>query len=248
MLVSSCGDEKKYGEPVVKPETIFKSSMNYLVYNDRFVKLWDDFTAMNESQAVISKKTFLQQLTTGKYLPLRLSSDDSSDYYQLYKIPDTADSEIVMAVKRYAEIDQEFFGMEGKQLPAFEFTDLNGNVYNKESIKGKTLVLKCWFINCVPCVKEMPALNQMVKQYSNRNDLLFVSLALDSPDKLKAFLTKTKFDYAVVGDQEDYLARKLKINGYPTHLVVDGDGKILKVVSNHKELEIILKKLTRKAV
>jgi peroxiredoxin len=246
LLASSCTDEKKYGEPVVKPESIFKSMMNYLVYNDRFIKLWDDFTPLDESEAVITKEAFLQQLNTGEYLPLKLSSSDSSDYYQLYKIPTTADREICSVVKKYAEIDLDFFRMEGKLLPEFNFKDLNGRVYSKESINGKTLVLKCWFINCVPCVKEMPELNQLVKQYSSRNDLLFVSLAFDSPDKLKTFLTKTKFDYAVVADQEDYIENKLKITGYPTHLVVDGDGKILKAVNSHKELAIILKKFSRK--
>jgi thiol-disulfide isomerase/thioredoxin len=210
------------------------------------VKLWDDFTPLGASETVITKEAFLQQLCTGEYLPVRLSANDSSVYYQLYKIPPSADAAISSTVKQYAEIDQEFFGWEGKQLPTFNFTDLNGKVYNKESIKGKTLVLKCWFINCVPCVKEMPKLNQLVKQNSNRQDLLFVSLALDPSDKLKSFLTKTEFSYAVVGDQEDYLVNKLKINSYPTHLIVNGNGEILKVVNSHKDLEAALQKFNGK--
>jgi len=244
LLVSSCKEEKKYGEPVVKPEAIFKSFMNYLVYNDRYVQLWDDFIPLDEAETIITKKAFLEKLNTGEYLPLMLSSNDSTAYYQLLKIPATADGSISSAVKRFAQIDRDFFEMEGKELPSFNFTDLNGNVYNKETIKGKTLVLKCWFINCVPCVKEMPELNQLVKQYRNRNDLLFVSLAFDSPEKLKTFLTKTKFDYAVVGDQEDYLLNQLKISGYPTHLLVNDEGKILKVVNNYKQLEAVLKKFS----
>ncbi|RYZ25946.1 MAG: TlpA family protein disulfide reductase [Chitinophagaceae bacterium] len=244
LFVSSCKEEKNYGAPVVKPEAILKSLMNYLAYNERYVQLWDEFTPLDEGEKVISKETFLQKLNTGEYLPLRLSTNDSTIYYQLYKIPATADQGILSSVKSYAQIDLEFFQMEGKHLPAFNFTDLNGHVYNKESIMGKTLVLKCWFINCVPCVKEMPELNQLVKQYSKRNDLLFVSLAFDSPEKLKTFLSKTKFDYAVVGNQEDYLLNQLKISGYPTHLVVNDQGKILKVVNNYKELEAVLKKFS----
>ena len=242
VILSSCSNEKSVGAPEVKPESIFRSFMNYLVYNDRFVSLWDDFTPRDESENVITKEAFLQQLLTGKYLPLKLTSSDSTSSYQLYPIPDSVDASIASSVKRFAQIEQEFFQMEGKSLPDFHFTDLTGKSFTNESVKGKTLVLKCWFINCVPCVKEMPELNQLVKQYSNQSDLLFVSLALDPPEKLKTFLTKTKFDYAVVGDQQDYLFNQLKITGYPTHLVIDGDGKILKVVNNAKKLEAFLKK------
>lgn len=84
-----------------------------------------------------------------------------------------------MWLKYKAEREYKNYQMEGKELPDFNFTDLDGTVYDKETTAGKIVVLKCWFIGCVPCVEEMPALNKLVNQYRNQKDIVFVSLAFD---------------------------------------------------------------------
>lgn len=63
--------------------------------------------------------------------------------------------------------------MKDKPLPNFNFTDLNGHIYNKESCKGKIVVLNFWFINGAPFAAEIPLLNQLVELYKNRNDIIF---------------------------------------------------------------------------
>ena len=243
-FLSACRQEKPYGGPLVKTESILKNVMNYLVYNDRYVQLFEEFKALDASAKTIDKESFLQQLTTGKFLPLRLQSFDSTTYYQLHPLPSSAEQGISTAIKRYAETDLAFFKMEGKNIPDFSFADLQGNELTKNNTKGKTLVLKCWFINCVPCVKEMPDLNKIVAEYKDNSNILFVSLALDNAEKLKAFMNKTEFSYAVVPNQSNYINDELGITSFPTHLIVDKEGKIAKVVSNHTDLRTALNSLT----
>ena len=134
--------------------------------------------------------------------------------------------------------------MEGSQLPNFEFTDLNENTYTAENTKGKTLILKTWFINCKACVAEFPELNELVENYKNNNELIFLSLALDKKKELEKFLQKKDFKYQVIPNQREFIDKKLNLQVYPSHIIVDKNGTILKVVNNASEMIAYLKNET----
>lgn len=245
LLVSflySCSSSPKYGEPVVKPEAILKNLMNFLVYRQKFLRLSEDFTAIDSASAEIDRGSFFKQLSTGRYLPLLLTSKDSTSYYQLYPINSVNKTDIQQTISQWGDHLYSLYQMEGKKLPGFNFIDLQNKTYNQENTKGKIVVVKCWFIGCVPCVKEMPALNELVKEYKNRNDILFISLAMDKKEPLEKFLKKTAFDYAVIPEQKNYMIDTLAITQYPTHLIVNEQGIITKVVNGHKELSAALRK------
>jgi cytochrome oxidase Cu insertion factor (SCO1/SenC/PrrC family) len=61
--------------------------------------------------------------------------------------------------------------MEGMEFPEFEITDLNGNHYSNESIKGKTTLFKTWFINCKTCGAEFPELNELVDKHFDNYEI-----------------------------------------------------------------------------
>lgn len=237
----SCRQEAKYGEPVVHPEAVTKNVMNFLVYRQKYLRLAEDFTALDSAENVLDRGTFLKQLSTGRYFPLRLGIKNASACYQLYAIPDTAEA-IRTIVAQWGERLYSLYQLEGKQLPGFSFVDVNGNVYDKINTRGKIVALKCWFIGCVPCVKEMPALNALVKEYGNRKDILFVSLAFDKKAALDSFLTKTRFDYATIPDKKAYMMDTLGITSWPTHIVVNKQGLISRILEDEKELAAVLKK------
>jgi len=126
--------------------------------------------------------------------------------------------------------------MEGKFFPKFQFTDLNGVVYNNENTMGKIIILKCWFIACKACVAEFPELNELVEKYQDREDVIFISLAYDSDAELKQFLLRKPFNYKVASVQQEFMENELEINAYPTHFIIDKIGKIKKVVNSANEL------------
>ncbi len=227
--------------PVNTPANILKNMDSFLRYSNDHIKLSADFIALDPAAKRISKGDFLQQLSLGTFLPLRMTSKDTVRY-QLYKIDTPVDDYIPTLLRSMGEHEYEHYQKEGKPLPAFSFVDLAGQTYTPETTKGKILVLKCWFIKCQLCVEEMPDLNKLVASYKDRKDILFVSLAPDKLDALREFLTKTTFDYAVVGNQEDYLGKTLNITRYPTHIVVDKKGNIVKEVDSYGEMKDILKK------
>jgi peroxiredoxin len=237
-------DPKKYGEAIEAPAAILKDASSFWTYQWKNIQLHKPFTALDTASNIISKEVFMSSLSTGKYLPLKLTTTDSSTYYQLYSLNKTVNRETRELIKRWSLQIYEDYKAEGTAFPDYTFVDLEGNIYNKENTKGKTLVVKTWFIRCEPCVKEMPALNNLKQQYKDQKDVLFVSLCLDAENDIKAFLKKKSFDYAIVPEQDKFIEESLKVNAYPTHFVINRQGKIVNKTTDYKVMAYALKKAT----
>ncbi len=225
---------------------ILKDYETWYSYYYYRIHLSQDFIGLDVDSNKISKASFLQQLSTGSVVPFNIQTSDDVPVYKLYPLHAT-DSSIQSTIQQAAQNETFNYEMEGKKLPDFDFTDINNNRYNKANTKGKIIVLKCWFIKCVACVKEFPELNELVNEYKNRNDILFVSLAPDSKEALVSFLKKKPFEYAVVPDQRNYIDEKLKLYEFPTHLLINKNGTIVKVTNSISEIIPFIKKETGKS-
>ncbi len=240
ILLNGISCSKPIEQLNAKPEVILKNFLTWWTYNSYNINLTANYTALNEHSEVIDRENFLKSLTSGKYVTFKLITSDSTLKYKLYKLDAQADVSIGTNMKRFADTHYQYFKMEGKPIPDFNFTDLNGKIYNPETTKGMIVVLKCWFIHCFMCVKEMPKLNKIVEKYRNQKDVVFISLSYDDEEKLKQFLKKTKFNYAVVPVSEQYFEEKLKIYSFPTHLILSKKGVISKVMDNADEMIMAL--------
>lgn len=114
---------------------------------------------------------------------------------------------------------------DGEKFKGDRFTDINGNKYDLRELTGKVLVFNFWFINCPPCKKEIPELNQMYAKYKENKDVVFLAVALDDKYDIKQFIKTLPFLYPIVADG-DFYAEKYKVSSYPTHLVVGKDGLV----------------------
>lgn len=222
-------------------DTLTKDFLTWYNYTYNNVLLSEDFIGLDTDSQIIDKKTFLDKLTNENVVPFRTKIVNGQSVYQLFKL-NSKDENIKTTIKQMASTEMAHYKMEGSQIPDFRFTDLNGKVYDKSSTKGKIVVLKCWFIHCVACVKEFPELNKLVDENQSRNDIVFISLAIDNKKDLQKFLNTKEFKYAVIPETENYMTGKLNISEYPTHFLIDKNGKILKVVNRIDELTPFLKK------
>lgn len=196
-------------------------------YTHTNIRLSRPFVGMNEAADVVSKADFLQLLERGGSLPFKVAMRQQLPVYQLFRVKEL-DNDIQLTVQQMATTEQALGNMEGKPLPAYDFRDIKGIRYNRFTTAGKTLLLKCWFINCFACVQEFPELNKLVASYQGNDDVLFISLASDSEHALSSFLKKKPFSYAVIPEQDSYMSEQLGITAYPTHILVDKSGKIVK--------------------
>lgn len=220
---------------------ILKNFNSWWIYTYQNINLSQDFIALAPNSKPLSNKIFLQLLTTGDFYPVKITSANDLPSYKLYSL-NTSAKDIQNTIIQLASEKLFNYNMEGNKLPVYHFEDIAGNKYNNENTRGKIIVLKCWFIHCVACVNEFPELNKLVDSYKNRKDILFVSLAFDNKQDLTNFLKTHKFNYVVVPNQQIFMTDTLKINTFPTHIVIGKDGKIKKAVNNYNDLLPALKK------
>ncbi len=108
-------------------------------------------------------------------------------------------------------------------LPTTNFTMIDGSSLSFDDFKGKLLVINFWYINCGPCIIEMPYLNKVVEKYKYE-DVQFLALTFDSVLDVNQFLEDTDFDYQLGSASKDLIFDFTPI--FPTHMVVDKNGII----------------------
>jgi thiol-disulfide isomerase/thioredoxin len=116
------------------------------------------------------------------------------------------------------------------RLPDLAFLDSNGQPKKLSDWRGRTVLVNLWATWCVPCRKEMPALDNLQAKLGGA-DFQVVAINIDTrdPAKPKAFLKDAnlnKLDYftdtnAKVFQDLKSIGRAL---GMPTSVLVDGQG------------------------
>jgi len=109
--------------------------------------------------------------------------------------------------------------------PSIRLTSLDGQRFDLNALGGKIVVINLWFIGCSPCRKEIPKLNELVKEFSGK-PVVFLAPSFDSGETLREFLKKTSFDYWIVPDAEAIITGEFNASSFPTHIVINQNGLI----------------------
>jgi peroxiredoxin len=116
--------------------------------------------------------------------------------------------------------------MQDKELPEFTAQKLNGDKLKSRDLSGKIVVLNLWFIDCLPCIKELPALNRLVKEYRKYKDVIFLSITHESKERIQNdFFKKYKLDFEIVPEANNVVEMFGK-PGFPATFVFNREGKI----------------------
>lgn len=176
-----------------------------------------------------------KKMTFDEILPLLQSGDYTLDPYlddnqelKAAVLRTTTEEERLEMEEMKAKMGKtsEYIGTDAK---AFNVTDINGNNYSLETLKGQVIVLNFWFVECKPCVMEMPDLNEIVENYKDK-DVIFLGFAINDKSEIDSFLKKNEFKYNIVPDGKEVI-NSYGINSFPTHIIIDKESKITFSVS-----------------
>jgi len=107
----------------------------------------------------------------------------------------------------------------------FNLTDINGNKYRLDELKGKVIVMNYWFSACRPCIMEMPELNKLVDKYKDQ-DVVFLGLTYHVKPNIERFLQRFEFKYNLIPESQiEILNYDVKV--YPTHIIIDQNGYVV---------------------
>jgi peroxiredoxin len=89
----------------------------------------------------------------------------------------------------------------GPIRPVFQLPDVKGMEHNISEWDGKVLVINFWATWCPPCLREIPVFIELQKSLGKQG-LQFIGVAIDRPDKVKAFIEEHGINYPVLVSEE----------------------------------------------
>jgi thiol-disulfide isomerase/thioredoxin len=116
------------------------------------------------------------------------------------------------------------------RLPDLAFEDVEGKPKKLSDWRGRIVLVNLWATWCVPCRKEMPALENLQTRLGGPNfEVVAVNIDTRDPEKPKNFLKEanvTRLGY--FSDQKAKVFQDLKAIGralgMPTSVLVDAEG------------------------
>ncbi|MGA2892552.1 MAG: TlpA disulfide reductase family protein [Xanthobacteraceae bacterium] len=116
------------------------------------------------------------------------------------------------------------------RVPELAFKDAQGRDRTLLDWRGRTVLLNLWATWCVPCRREMPALDALEDKLGGANfEVVAINIDTRNPDKPLAFLKEAGVNHlAYYTDQSARLFEDLKTTGLafgmPTTIIVDRSG------------------------
>ena len=128
-----------------------------------------------------------------------------------------------------------------KPLPKEQFDMINGSIKSFSDFEGSMLVINFWYINCGPCIAEMPYLNKLVEKYKDDN-IKFLALSFDSKADIKQFISEVDFKY-----EQGKIERAFSYEFTPVapgHFIIDESGIVKDIlIGAPRQTELIYDRL-----
>lgn len=120
----------------------------------------------------------------------------------------------------------------GAEAVPFRFENNKGDFVSLKDLKGNIVYIDVWATWCVPCIKEIPYLQKIEKDFHNKN-IVFVSISMDKPQDKQKWLDfiqeKQLSGVQLIADNafDSDFAKKYRITGIPRFILIDTEGKII---------------------
>ncbi|MDG4715461.1 TlpA family protein disulfide reductase [Winogradskyella marincola] len=142
----------------------------------------------------------------------------------------------------------------GMPSPAFvEYENHKGGTTSLKDLKGKYVYVDVWATWCGPCIREIPSLKEVEKQFHGKN-IAFVSTSIDKASAHNTWVEMVKnkelggIQLMADNDWNSQFVKDYAIEGIPRFILIDPDGNIVsadaprpsnpKLVELFKELNI----------
>ena len=120
---------------------------------------------------------------------------------------------------------------DGMMAPEFTLNNVDGKPVSLSSLRGKYVVLDFWGTWCGWCIKGIPEMKDMYAKYSQRLEVVGIACG-DTEEAWKKCVADKALPWTNVlnATGEADVSAMYAVKGYPTKIVLDTDGRILKTI------------------
>ncbi len=118
----------------------------------------------------------------------------------------------------------------GEELTEFKFETLDGQPVTPADLKGKTVLLDFWQVDCAPCKAHTPDLEKVYQQLKDNDKFAFYAVSVDGKNRVPNEIADRTLKnwggtFPVLRDP-DFTAEKLRVAGTPTLMLLGPDGRL----------------------
>ena len=134
---------------------------------------------------------------------------------------------VVALIAVVAESTREPITEVGDTAPGFELVTDDGQRLTRSQFGGQLLVLNFWATWCVPCIQELPSLNQFQKQFAS-SGVVVLGVSVDQNERAyRQFLKRAGVTFRTSRDPQADLSSRYGTFKYPETYVIDRNGKVV---------------------
>lgn len=114
-----------------------------------------------------------------------------------------------------------------RPLPNVSFADASGRTTDLAAFRGKVVLLNLWATWCVPCRKEMPALDRLQRMLGGKEfTVLPVSVDRAGVPLVRRFYRELGLEsLPIYVDPSNRITERLLVPGLPTSFLIDREGR-----------------------
>ena len=112
----------------------------------------------------------------------------------------------------------------------------DGTTISSRDLGGKIVVLDFWATWCIPCQHELPAVQRIYEKAKGQKDVVFVAVdgvitdapgdSGDSLERAMAYFRRGGYSIPLAWNGGAVLEKSFGLAGFPTLVVVDGQGRV----------------------
>lgn len=127
--------------------------------------------------------------------------------------------------------------IKGEGAPAFQLAYQDGVIIDSSSLRGKPILLNFWATWCGPCRREMPAI---VAQAQANEDVIIIAVnEMEALKQLQPFVEEFEMERIVARDIDGKSSKRFGVQGLPTSIFIDRDGKIAAIWQGYLSAEML---------
>lgn len=121
-----------------------------------------------------------------------------------------------------------------EQIPDMELKLNNNKSVNLKDLKGKVVLLDFWYRGCFPCAKSIPGLIELQQEF--KDSLVIIGINKnDMQEDVTDYLNYKDANYFSTYKTDINIPKIFNVQVYPTVILYDKDGNLIKVKSGHTE-------------
>ncbi|WP_162428387.1 TlpA family protein disulfide reductase [Pontibacter pudoricolor] len=131
----------------------------------------------------------------------------------------------------------------GNVIPDFSLTDATGDTLSLQSFNSKYILLYFWLPSCSPCDRLFPDLKELYKN-TDRSKLEIAGIfPAGSKNEFIRIISEYQFPWLNLHDLGATYARsEFAMSSFPTRVLIDATGKIIRVNPSTSEIEAFMKR------